>query len=301
MLNSSSSSPFITVVIITRNRANILGDCLKSLVEQDLPKDRYELVVVDDGSADRTPEVVKSFQSNTGLPVVRYVFQSHQGVNAARNAGIKNASGQFVFFLDDDVLVLPDYLKRVWNLITKAPEFDGVGGPLRDRGGSKLHTCGNCSLANTDAPGANAKGLVSSLIGGNMALKAAAFKQAGLFDPAISGRGDETEWFHRARGLKFFYDPALWVWHRRDNFNLRKLCRHSFVQGLSVPLAQKKMQSSYRPKPMRILRALAHALRRGCVWGVVLALRETGAIIGHLKLKTAGLKNVPTDGKTANG
>jgi glycosyltransferase involved in cell wall biosynthesis len=278
----------MSVVVITRNRAGILGDCLKSLVEQDFPKDQYELVVIDDGSADKTPEVVKSFQSTTGFPVVRYVCQSHQGVNAARNAGINNAHGTVVSFLDDDILAQPDYLSRVWSLFSKSPHLSGVGGPLKDYGGARLRTCPQCSLADTDSPVANNEGFVPYLTGGNMALKTSAFEQVGLFDAAISGRGDETEWFHRAQGLRFFYDSDLWVWHRRDNFDLIGLCRHSLVQGLSVPLAQKKTASHYRPKPMRILRAFGHAFIHGCAWGVVLGFREIGALVGYLRLAVIG-------------
>jgi glycosyltransferase involved in cell wall biosynthesis len=277
-------TPLITIVVITRNRAEILSDCLQHLLREDFPKHQYEIVVVDDGSTDRTPAVVKSFQSDTDLPVIRYIAQPHQGVNAARNTGIESARGVVVSFLDDDVLARPDYLKQVWQMLSQNPNFDGVGGPLRDYGGSRLRTCNRCSLADYDAPGANGKGFVSALVGGNMTIKASAFKQVGLFDREISGRGDETEWFHRASSLKFFYDPELWVWHRRDNFNLFTLCRHSFVQGLSVPLAEKKIGTHYRPKPMRIVRPLTHAFRRGCAWGFVLAFREIGSVIGYLRL-----------------
>ena len=276
-----------SIVIITRNRAGILGDCLDSMVGLNFPKGQYELVVVDDGSTDGTADVARSYQAKPDFPAVRYVAQSHQGVNAARNTGVENAWGENVVFLDDDELAPVDYLSQVWQLLSKNPDFDGVGGPVVDYGGSTLRTCGRCSLADADKPG-EGKRFVPILLGGNMALRAGIFKKVGLFDPEISGRGDESEWFHRAKGHKFFQDPDLWVWHRRDNFSFWMLCRHSLVQGLSVPLSKRKRGLTYRPRPRRIIKPLAHAVTHRCTWGLVRALRETGAVLGYIKLVITG-------------
>lgn len=274
--------PIITVAVITWNRAAFLNDCLAHLVKQNFLKESYEIVVVDDGSTDDTSSVVKSWQEKVGLPALHYVKQIHRGVNAARNSGINRATGRVVLFLDDDELAPHDFLARVERLFEDNPRFDGIGGPVRDYGNTTSRTCVKCSLANVDVPG-EGKRLVPRLLGGNMALRAAVFKKVGLFDETISGRGDETEWFHRAKDLQFFYDPDLWVWHRRDNFDFTMLCRHAFVQGLSIPLAMKKQGIDYHPRPTRIVRSLIHAIRFRCVKGVVLALRELGAISGYLK------------------
>lgn len=279
----TSFHPDITVVVITRNRASLLGDCLASLSKQNLPQNNYEIMVVDDGSTDATPHVAQLWQNNAGTLVLHYVKQNHRGVNAARNAGISRANGRMILLLDDDELAPPDFLARVVRQLDDNPHLDGIGGPVRDYGNSTLPVCAQCSLANVDVPG-EGKRMVPRLLGGNMAVRAAVFKKVGLFDETISGRGDETEWFQRAKGFKFFYDPDLWVWHRRDNFNFITLCRHAFVQGRSIPLAMKKQGLDYRLRPARIVWPLAHALRHRCAKGVVLALRELGATSRYLNL-----------------
>jgi glycosyltransferase involved in cell wall biosynthesis len=294
MKTSSSKQLPISVVICTRNRGEILGDCISSLIESDFPTEQYELVVVDDGSTDDTAAVVKAFQTGTNSskgeknPVnIHYRPMAHGGVNAARNAGIKNCSGEVVLFIDDDEEVPPDYLKRLWKSFTANPEASGIGGPLKERSGTKLGTCNGCaSLA--DASMGKKKDHVKCLIGGNMALRAESFHKVGLFDPEISGLGDEGEWFRRAAGLSFLYDPDLWVWHRRDNLSLLGLCRHSFVQGLALPLVREKVGKKYHPNLMRILRLLAHALSRKCAQGLVLAMNELGACAQYLRLKATG-------------
>jgi len=283
--------PFITVIVITRNRAEVLSDCLSSILEQDYTKDRYEVVVVDDGSTDHTSLVVNSLQTKAALPVIRYLPQPHRGTGAARNTGVKNARGEIVIFLDDDELVTSDHMTRVVRPLMDDHNLDGVGGPCRDYGGSKLHTCARCSLAAVDVPGMG-KRFVPRLLSGNMALRTSVFKRIGLFDETIFGRGEDVEWFHRASGMQFFFDPDLWVWHRRDNFNFITLCRYTFEQGLSIPLAMKKLGRSYRPKAIRVIGPLAHALRYRCVRGVVLAIRELGAISGYLDLSRLSRFNI---------
>lgn len=94
----------ISVIIPTFNRAEFLKEAIQSVLDQDyflgLDKERiFEIIVVDDGSTDKTGEVVHSFESE-----IRYVYQENRGVSAARNTGLKHASGNFIAFLDSDDL-----------------------------------------------------------------------------------------------------------------------------------------------------------------------------------------------------
>src|SRR5262249_4130674 len=96
-----------TVVIPTYNRASRLGDLLRCLTNQGEALAR--VVVCDDGSSDGTAEVVRSFADR--LPVV-YAHQENRGFRAgqARNLGIARAVGEVIVFVDDDVLVAPDFV-----------------------------------------------------------------------------------------------------------------------------------------------------------------------------------------------
>jgi predicted hotdog family 3-hydroxylacyl-ACP dehydratase len=96
--------PRVSVIIPTYNRAHLLVEAIGSVLNQTL--DNLELIVVDDGSTDNTECVVAS----VGDPRLKYVRRLNGGVAAARNTGLKNASGEFVAFLDSDDLFLPDKL-----------------------------------------------------------------------------------------------------------------------------------------------------------------------------------------------
>lgn len=101
-------APLITVQLCTYNRKALLGTVLRALFNQTLDADRYEIVVVDDGSADGTyEEVLRPLQPPCAFHLVR---QRNAGLAAGRNAGIARARGQIVLFMDDDVLATPGLL-----------------------------------------------------------------------------------------------------------------------------------------------------------------------------------------------
>ena len=100
------SLPTVSVIIPTFNRKNFLFDILESLAKQTLPSDFFEVIVIDDGSIDGTGEIVeKTFPFK-----MRYFWQSNQGDAAARNRGAQESEADILVFLDDDILVEPDYL-----------------------------------------------------------------------------------------------------------------------------------------------------------------------------------------------
>nr|HID58580.1 glycosyltransferase [Desulfobacterales bacterium] len=92
----------VSVIIPTYNRASFLDEAISSVLRQDL-KD-FELIVVDDGSTDSTQEILAQYQD------IRIIRKTHQGVSAARNAGIAFSRGDLISFLDSDDLWLPEKL-----------------------------------------------------------------------------------------------------------------------------------------------------------------------------------------------
>ncbi len=99
--------PALSVVVCTRNRARLLTACLASLDEQSLERDQYEVVVVDNGSADGTPALLNRWRgAATGRVAVR---EPVVGLSTARNRGLAIATGEVVAFLDDDALAAPSW------------------------------------------------------------------------------------------------------------------------------------------------------------------------------------------------
>jgi glycosyltransferase involved in cell wall biosynthesis len=93
------NSPLVSIIIPTYNYAHYIKDAINSILAQDYPKERIEIIVVDDGSLDNTKEVLKPFTENE---LVRYFYQHNKGkANATRNA-VQNSQGKYIFNLDAD-------------------------------------------------------------------------------------------------------------------------------------------------------------------------------------------------------
>ena len=108
--------PLVSVIIPTFNRSNVLNEAIKSVLNQSFQD--FELIVVDDGSTDGTSELLESYGDS-----IHYCFQENKGPSAARNLGIKNATGLYITFLDSDDLWLPDKLFTQMDLIFSNPEI----------------------------------------------------------------------------------------------------------------------------------------------------------------------------------
>jgi glycosyltransferase involved in cell wall biosynthesis len=118
----------VSVVIGTYNRCRRLAAALESLIEQESKDVRFEVIVVDNNSTDNTREVVESFQQSK-IPV-RYIFEPHQGISHARNAGIIQAGSPIVAFTDDDVRVAPDWVFTIKKTFDAHPEIGFIGGKV---------------------------------------------------------------------------------------------------------------------------------------------------------------------------
>lgn len=127
-----TSAPRISVVIPVYNRAHTIAGALESVLRQ--TRDAHEILVVDDGSTDHTAEIVDSYS-----PRVRRLTQTNQGPGKARNAGVENATGDYVAFLDSDDRWYPWTLQLFTDIIVaerptliSGTHVDWHGGALPD-------------------------------------------------------------------------------------------------------------------------------------------------------------------------
>lgn len=113
----------VSAIIVTHNRAGYLSEAIDSILSQTYfqkhPED-WELIIVDDGSTDSTPELVSIYQRR--FSQVRYERYDHQGVSRARNQGLKLSAGEFIAFLDSDDLWLRDKVQAQVSYLKAFPE-----------------------------------------------------------------------------------------------------------------------------------------------------------------------------------
>jgi glycosyltransferase involved in cell wall biosynthesis len=287
---SLTDPPFVSVVVPTWNRAGLLADCLKTLRAQDYPLDRFEIIVVDDGSTDATPEVVRRFQDGHP-PEVRDIHQEHKGVNAARNQGIAIARGDPICFVEDDTLMPPGWLRALVEGALRHPEAGVVGGPIRLRfEGTPPRFCGREPLVGEGELelGANEQ-RVPWINGGNLAAWCWVFHAAGYFDEQLPQGGEETEWLHRvkAAGYPVWYIPSAWLWHRRtaEGLTLSRLLRRYFIGGTHYAVAARRMEEPFSlgGTLRSLVLSLLHFGRRRCTYGLLKAVWLIGFLAGRIR------------------
>ena len=127
------SKPFISVLLPVYNGAATIVPALDSLVAQDYPADRYEVIVVNDGSTDDTARVVADRQN------LRYIELPHNmGISPALNAGLDAARGEILVIFNDDCLAAPDYLSQLVLGYLRLDKPLGVGGVIVKRAADKV-------------------------------------------------------------------------------------------------------------------------------------------------------------------
>ena len=213
----------ISIIVPVYNGDRFIGRCLESILRNktDVP---FELIVVDDGSTDRTAEIVRSFPCS-------YYRIEKSGVAAARNLGIRKAKGEILFFFDADVILREDTLSRFLKHFQEDPDVCVVQGRWDSESPSRAFASRFFLLKYTyslnQLMDKARRTEVANLETGNMAVKAEVFRQVGGFDEGYkSAGGEEHELGLRIlQRYKIYYYADLFVGHEFGGFRgtLRKI------------------------------------------------------------------------------
>ena len=242
---SMPSAVDVSVVVATRNRASLLGDCLRSLSAQRSDVG-LEIVVVDNGSEDATPQVVQEWSRLDKR--IRSVEQPAIGLSRAKNAGIRSAKGRLLLFTDDDVVVSDRWIEAHVDFFRRTRGLVVAGGPVLPI----AHDLGSWPPWVTDAATAELVRLYygeeEHLLegferpwGANMAARRELFDEVGLFNDFVGRIADERGTFEdvefvdrvRAAGGQAWYCASARVYHRvpAAGVELRTIVSVAFVRG----------------------------------------------------------------------
>lgn len=225
-------TPRVSVVVASYNGAKTLQTCLESLTRLKYPD--YEVILVDDGSTDCTQEIAAEF------PTVRNIRQANLGLSAARNAGIRAATGEIVAFTDSDCRADEDWLFYLVSAFLRS-DFVAIGGhnflPPEDSA---------TAAAVLVSPGGPAHVMVSDreaehVPGCNMAFYKWALEQIHGFDPVFRKAGDDVDvcWRLMELGYRIGFSPAAFVWHYRRSTVKAYLKQQAGYGEAEALLAQK--------------------------------------------------------------
>ena len=200
--------PEVSVVVCSYNGAATLEECLRSLVVLDYPN--YEVILVDDGSSDRTSEIARQF------PSVRYIRQSNLGLSAARNVGAQAARGKIVAYTDSDCVADRKWLLYL-TMAMKDQQVEAIGGPnFPPPGDNRVAQCVAASPGGPSHVMLDDR-LAEHVPGCNMAFDRQTLQKIGGFDPQFRVAGDDVDvcWRLLDADVRIGYAPAAFVWHHR--------------------------------------------------------------------------------------
>jgi GT2 family glycosyltransferase len=289
------SEPFFSVVIPTFRRPEALRAAVAALLVQDYPRSRLELIVVDDEGQGRAQSVLTDLACD-GV-VVSHESQDRGGAARARNRGARRAEGEIVLFVDDDIIVSPDHLRRHARtlaasgraLVNGAWVFSPmVLTTLRDSPFGRFRIDLEQRFQEEANRGEASDGIIDmEMLGSwNLSLSRDLFDEIGGFDEEFPVAGAEDQEFSlraKAAGCRLLLDTKIVCLHNDNRLDLRSYCSREERSARTMPIIARKFPEHYgesayvlenRPisrddAPLLILKKLAKAVLAS---GPVLAL-----------------------------
>lgn len=224
---TATKEPDVSVIVATYNRSEVLRGALESLLHQETAGTTYEVIVADNNSTDDTRRVVEELREQSPHVDLIYCFEPQQGVSYARNTGIAHARAPIFAFTDDDIRPALDWVASVDRGFKQFPEADCIGGKVLPDPQAKFpdwltekHWTPLALLNLGDEPLVLEVVNGAGLVGANIAMRAAALKEVGLFRPELQrvkggiGSLEDTELEVRlsVAGKRLMYLPELVVY-----------------------------------------------------------------------------------------
>lgn len=239
----------LSIVIATYNRSAMLMQTLQSVIEQTLPREEWECVVVNNNSTDSTAADFDAFAARYPDYNLRMVLETNQGLSYARNRGIRESEGEYIAIVDDDERIAPEFVASYVALFDDVPDAVAAGGPIvaeyptgRPRWMSAFT---ERPIANTMYFGEEVREFPRGRVpgGGNMALRRSAVRRYGVFDTSLGyvGEslvgGEESDLFERLQiaEAKYYYVPKAVMYHiiPKEKLTVEYLRRLSYNVGVS--------------------------------------------------------------------
>jgi len=226
-------TPFVSIVVVTKNEEGCIGACLASLIQLDYPRTQYEIIVIDGGSTDRTQHIVKEYHA-------RLIIDTQGGLSHSRNIGIKSAKSEYIASIDADCLASKNWLKQLVGEVLSTDELTAaVGGPnlVMENDVPLAKVIGfmqETLMGSGGAPQAykiSTKRYVYGIPNCNVLYKKHILITEGCFDERYN-MGEDAELNHRLTkaGYKYLYIPDAVVYHRRPS-TLTKFASKMFAYG----------------------------------------------------------------------
>ncbi len=241
----------VSVIVPAYNAQKFIGKCIEALLAQKYQRENYEIIVIDDGSTDRTSDIVRTYP-------VKYIFQKNKGPAAARNAGAKEAKGEIILFTDSDCIPFDNWIEEMVKPFDDT-EIMAVKGAYKTNQKSiiarfaqlefeerfeMLKKAGSIDMVDTYSAG----------------YRKDIFLQMGGFDvnfPVANNEDTELSYRMSKLGYKMVFNPEAIVYHLNHPDTIKRYIRLKFWRGYWRMVVYKKfpdkmLKDTYTPQTLKL-------------------------------------------------
>lgn len=236
----------ISVIIPVLNGEKSIGNCLESMTRLTYPKSKFEVIVVDNGSTDRTIEMVQNFKREHDVNVKMY-FQSIRSSYAARNKGVKNASGYIVAFTDADCVVDKDWLTNA-EVYFSNKNIGGIAGEILSERGDTIVERYTADSGILSQKRKFVSGNLPYAQTANAIYRKELFSKIGYFDEMLSGGDADYSWRMLLNtDYRIIYAEDTVVLHKHRT-SLKGLFKQTFKHGYGYELLKNRYENFLKCK-----------------------------------------------------
>ncbi|MCK4403346.1 MAG: glycosyltransferase [Dehalococcoidia bacterium] len=246
-MDKEISEPQISVIVVTKNEEKNISACLESLIAQDYPKDRYEIIVVDGASTDKTQEICRRYP-------ITLIIAERSGISHQRNAGIQVARGSYIAFTDADCVAERAWLRKLIEQIESSDKsVVAVGGPnlVFDDDPLLSKTIGYTQETLLGSGGSpqccriSKPSFVYSIPNCNILYRKQIIAEERYDDNFSIGEDAELNFRLRQKGYRFLYLPGVIVWHHRPG-TIKDFAKKMFHYGEAMARITRKHKKIIR-------------------------------------------------------
>jgi glycosyltransferase involved in cell wall biosynthesis len=252
-LSSVTEKPKVTIGVCVRNCQKFVKDALDSIINQDFPHELMELILVDDGSEDETLSIAKNYLPKLDFPV-KLFHTSWKGLGHARNVVVQNASGEYILWVDGDMLLEKVFVTKLVKFMDRRLDV-GVakGKQALEPSNSWLGTLETFARAASRMVDYESKKAQYKALGtGGAIYRVVALKSAGGFDENLRGYGEDAdvEMRIRAAGYLLSTTDAKFLDYERSGLTWKGLWKRYWLRGYYTHYFLHKNKGTLKPYKM---------------------------------------------------
>ena len=259
--------PFVSIIVPVFNGEKTIEKCIQSLLNLHYPKDKYEIIIVDNNSTDNTRQIVEKYP-------VKLLLETKRGSYAARNTGIKAAKGDFLAFTDSDCIADENWLKHLIKNFDD-DEVGGVGGKVVAYNPVTFVEQYIAKFSGDLDQETFVRYKKPFIITANAMYKRDVLDKVGLFDESLLSGGDmDMGWRVFEKGFKIVYEPKAIVYHKHRT-TLKGLFFQSFkyAEGHVALFKKYRDRKKYQIHPVGYFTMIPLFILR-LLWRIITVYRQ---------------------------